>query len=536
MDVELLHVLLPHLDAVVVDEVAVDRGVIHVRAHTRPETACRCPDCGTPSARAHSRYERHLADTAIGGRRVVIDLSARRLFCDNAACPRHSFAEQVDGLTIRYSRRTPGLVRVVQAVALALAGRAGARLLLVMGVVVSRTTMISVIMRLPDPALTLAPRVLGVDDFALRKGERYGTILIDCESGRPVDLLPDREADTLAAWLIAHPGAEVICRDRAGAYADGARTGAPDALQVADRWHLWNGLGEYVEKEVARHHACLPEPVPDDTSEQEKELTARAEAGAAALYESSHPHIGRVRERYAAVHGLLATGRSMKAIARQLGLAYNTVRKYARAKDAEEILATGWQDRPTILDPYKPYLHQRLGKEKVSDVALFREIRALGYPGNSGTVSAYLRGLRTIGAVPADTPVPTPKVREISRWIMTPPENLGEEDHTRLKAVLARCPELAATTSHVHDFADMLTQLRGDQLKGWLNRVYVSDLPSLHAFANGIDRDRAAVTAGLSLPYSSGKVEGNVNRVKMLMRQMFGRARFALLRKRVLLA
>lgn len=470
---------------------------------------------------------------------MVIDLSVRRIFCDNPECSRSSFAEQVPGLTARYGRRTPGLQRVLEKIALAPAGRAGVRLALVLGTVVSRVTLISQLMRLPDPVLTVAPRVLGVDDFALKRSERYGTILIDIEAGRPVDLLPDREGESFAAWLRAHPGAQVICRDRASAYAQAARAAAPQALQVADRYHLWANLGDHVEKEVARHRACLPEPAPDDAScDDDGQGAARAEQIAdatAAVRQAKYARIPRTRERYQAVHGLLAQGHSRHVIARRLNLAYNTVRRYAKAASQEEPLATGYQHKSSILDPYKPYLHERLARQKVGDVALFREIRAQGYPGKSGTVSAYLRELRTTGVTPPLAPTP-PTVREVAKWILTPPENLDEADQVRLKSVLARCPELTAATGHLRGFARMPTELRGGELKNWLAGIYTDTPPSLHAFANGIDRDRDAVIAGLTLPYSSGAVEGHVNRVKYLKRQTFGRARFALLRKRVLLA
>ena len=536
MDSELLATLLPHLGTVVVEEVGVADGVVRIRASTRAETPWPCPGCRTPSGRVHSRYLRHPADLAIGGQPVVIDLSVRRLLCNNQDCVRHSFAEQVEALTTRYGRRTPGLLRVLQKVALALAGRAGARLAAVLGAVVSRTAPISLIMRLPEPVLGMAPRVLGVDDFALRKGKRYGTILLDMESHRAVDVLPDREGATFAAWLRAHPGAEIICRDRASAYAAAAEQGAPGALQVADRWHIWSNLCDHVENEVARHRACLAEPTTDTAPEHDQERQAQITANTAALCEAKYRGIEQTRMRYQAVHEQLAAGASVKAAARALGLAYNTAPKYAQATSVEELLATGWQNQPTILDAFKSHLHNRLtAGSTLSDSALFREIQAQGYRGSLRTMSRYLRELRTIGAVPTAGAIPPAKPRDLATWITSPPESLDEDAQTRLKAVLERCPELRALTGQVRDFAEILTNLRGEQLAGWLESVYVSDLPSLNTFANGIGRDRAAVLAGLTLPWSSGTCEDAVNRVKMLMRQTFGRAGFPLLRRRILL-
>jgi transposase len=532
---DLLRVVFPHLDEVLVERVRRVNGVVQVSARTRADSVLPCPDCGVASRRTHSRYRRRIMDTAVGGQPVVIGLSVRRLFCDQTDCPRRTFAEQVDGVTIRYGRRTPLLVKVLEAIGLALAGRAGARLAAVLAAAVSRTALLRLVMRLPAPAPDRAPNVLGVDDFALRKREVYGTVLVDCGSGRPIDLLPDRGSDTFAAWLRGHPGAQFICRDRAGTYAEGARAGAPEAVQVADRWHLWHNLGEHIEKEVARHRLCLAGPAAQqDPADRREPPVEIGEAGAGA-WADSHVLPGRTRERYRQVRELVGQGKSMQAAARELGLAYNTVRKYARADSADALIASSWANRATILDAYKPYLHQRLSEGPASTAELHRQITARGFRGSYGTVAAYLRALRATGIVPAPAPAP-PTVRQVTGWIMSDPGTLDGDSQARLEAVLARCPELESATEHVRGFADMLINLRGDRLRDWLGRIYIDTLPGLHVFANGIDRDRDAVIAGLTLPYSSGVVEGHINRIKMIKRQMFGRAGFQLLRQRVLLS
>ncbi|WP_369387370.1 ISL3 family transposase [Streptomyces sp. CG1] len=219
------------------EQVVVESGGLRVTARTRDDSSLPCPDCGTTSGRVHSRHQRHLADAAVGGRPVVIELTVRRLFCDTRECRRRTFAEQVDGMTIRYGRYTSLLLGMSQAVGLALAGSAGARLLRMLNVVVSRVTLLSLVLALPEPVVE-CPRILGVDEFALKRSHRYGTLLVDVESHRVVDVLDDYIGDTLAAWLQSHPGAEAICRDRGSSFGDGARRGAPRAQQCADRYHV----------------------------------------------------------------------------------------------------------------------------------------------------------------------------------------------------------------------------------------------------------------------------------------------------------
>ncbi|WP_204162989.1 ISL3 family transposase [Streptomyces sp. CS131] len=235
--------------------VAVNDEAVRIEARSTVPGAV-CPGCGSWSRRIHSSYLWFPADVPSGGRRVALCLRVRRFLCPVIACGRRIFAEQLQGLTRRYGRRTERLRSTLASVGLALAGRAGARMASVFGVSVSRSTVLRLVKALPDPEVP-APRVVGVDEYATRKGRHYGTVLVDVESWRPVDLLPDREAPSLAAWLAKRPGVEAVCRDRAPFFAEGATAGAPQAVQVADRWHLWHNLSEAAERCVADHRGCL---------------------------------------------------------------------------------------------------------------------------------------------------------------------------------------------------------------------------------------------------------------------------------------
>lgn len=531
-----MDVLFPHLAGVVVERIEQIGPTVWMWASPQAVEAV-CPSCGQVSGRVHSRYERRVADAAVSGRRVVIRLRVRRFFCNETDCQTTTFAEQVAGLTQRHGRRTPLLRTMLEAIGLAVAGRAGARLAGVLGLSTSRNTLLRLVRALPDPEAG-SVAVLGVDDFALRRGHNYGTVLIDMDTHRPVDVLPDREAATFATWLSAHPGTTVVCRDRAGAYAEGARTGAPDAIQVADRWHLWHNLAGYVEKTVAAHHHCVrstldPQPeAPVETSATE--LTEAAQATHADRTEQT-ALVVRTKARHEAVQALKARGKGIKTITRELGLAKETVRRFYRAEDVEELLAKARAGRPAKLDEYKPYLHQRWNDGCTNVLQLHREVTAKGYCGSYSSVRDHLAPFRALGAAPPAKPA-TPKVRTITSWMLRRPDTLEEQEQLGLTQVLAACPHLDATAGHVTGFAEMLTGRHGERLDAWMDRVDAEDLPYLRSFVTGLKQDHAAVVNGLTLPHSSGAVEGNVNRIKMIKRQMYGRASFDLLRKRILLA
>jgi transposase len=518
-----------HADDVVLSTITITPRRVTLHA-TTTSSVVACPSCGTPSSRVHSRYVRRLDEAAAAGRQVLVELQVRRFRCCEPACPKATFVEQVPGLTFRHGRRSQGLQSLLQRVALMLAGRAGARLTDALAAPVSRSTLLRLIRGVPESA-SATPRVLGIDEFALRKGHVYATVLVDIETRRVVDLLPDRTVETVSAWLAAHPGVEVICRDRSASFGEAGRLGAPDAIHVADRYHLWKNLAEAVEKTVVQHRALLPEP-----AAPEPELAAPP----VVLLPPEPPAVrstgrlaDRVREQHAAVHALLAAGVGLRTIARELGLARNTVRRYAHAADPEELLVGRWTGRVSILDPFKPHIDQRFAQGCTNARRLFEEIVQRGYPGKEQIVRKYVHRLRL--AFPRqDPPRRRPSVRDVTGWITRHPDRLDADDAHRLKEILARVPALAAAARHVRAFADLMNDRRGRQLKEWIAAVQADQVPALHTFAVGLLNDLDAVVAGLSLSYSSSAVEGHNNKIKMLKRQMFGRAGFDLLRKRVL--
>ncbi len=404
-----MELLLPHLAGAVVETAVLNAQMLCIWARARAEHGA-CPRCGQLSSQEHSRYGRRLADQPTGGHRVMIRLTVRRFFCGNPQCPAATFAEQIDGLTSRHARRTPPLKQTLTAIALALAGRAGHRLAALLGLAVSRPSLLRLIMALPGPGPgTIA--VPGVDDFAFRRGRDYGTVLVNAETGRPVDLLRDREADTFADWLRNHPGTQVICRDRAGACADGARQGAPGAVRVADRWHLYHNLCEHVEKAVARHRDCLKEPGQDQDQEPpagDQAMPDLEQAAAAAARERADDSAlaRRTRERYEQVQGLRARGPGIKAIMRQTGLARETVRRFCRAATVDELLAKTRDGRPSLLDEHKPYLHQRWNEGCANVRQPHAGLRDRGYRGSYGTIRDYVLPFREPGAAPPAVPAP----------------------------------------------------------------------------------------------------------------------------------
>ncbi len=323
----LVSIVFSGLSSLVIEDVTDQDEVIVVRARTAGGPV-PCPRCGGLARHVHGYYERTVADVPADGRPVVLHVRVRRMRCPALNCPVQTFREQVPGLLDRYQRRTTRLTIQAGDVARQLAGRAGAALLAALGVPLSRHTSLRILLRIPLPGVTV-PRVLGVDDFALRRGQVYATILIDAETGDRVDVLPGRTADVVEAWLRGHPGVQVVCRDGSGAYAEAARRAVPGAVQAGDRWHLWHGLAEAVLKEVAAHASCW---------------------AAAGPPMKEGKRAGTTAERWREVHDLLGKGTGLLECSRRLGLSLNTVKRYARAAEPDRLVRAP-QYRPTLVDP-----------------------------------------------------------------------------------------------------------------------------------------------------------------------------------------
>jgi transposase len=546
--------LLPVTDALCLESVALEPDAITVTlVGVRPAVAC--PLCGVVSARIHAWYSRTLADLPWGQQRVTLHLIVRKLRCLNAPCPRRIFTERLPEVAAPYARRTTRLTQVLALLAGALGGEAGARLAHRLGFAAGATTLLHLIRRTP-PLPRPTPRVLGVDDFALRKGHTYGTLLVDLERHHVVDLLPDRLAPTLTQWLRAHPGVEIATRDRAPAYADGIRQGAPDAIQVADRWHLLHNLADVLEELLLQHRpapraaatsagptvgeagtspAPLAETAPGPLTPHRPRRTPQRQTEA-----SQHRHARRV-EQYEAIRRLTAAGADASDIARRLGVHRRTVYRYRALAAPPEPPRQQRSPRRRVLTPHEPYLMERWQAGCRNGMRLYRELRAKGYPHGASTVMRFVAQLRReeaagqpLGTRARTDAVPVPTARHVAALMLRRAEVLTAQEQTYLER-LAAADATVATIGHlVQSFTTMVRERAGERLAEWFEAVERSDVPSLQRFARGLRADEAAVRAGLTEAWSNGPTEGHVNKLKLVKRQMYGRANVDLLRQRVL--
>ena len=534
-----------HLAACHVDHTAAQ---ILVSVSATPTTA-PCPLCTTPAHRIHSHYDRTLADLPWAEYHVRLQLRVRKWFCRNRRCRRRIFTERLPTVAAPWARRTHRLAQRFGALGVALGGKAGVRLSQQWGLAVSRNTLLRLLRRLSVPPRA-TPTVLGVDDFAMRKRHTYGTVLIDLERHQPITLLPDRTADTFTQWLREHPGVEVIARDRSKAYAEGAQQGAPAATQVADRFHLLQNLAEALHQVFATQSKAL-EAVNDALRQQPVPLADGAVAVPVPPPDTPQPAQQRAAQRqarrqtlYEQVWDLHRQGWTVPAIARHIGLSKRTVQR-----DLRTATFAGRKSRSdrgqSLLNPYKAALLERWNAGCHTAMRLFRNLQQQGYPGSYGPVAAYARRLRQAqGLSPGQRrsrqslpsvaePVSQPLTPRRATWLVLRRETTRTEaEAQQLTQLREQQAEVAEAIDLAQDFTQLVRQRQPAQLDPWLKRATTSTQEALQRFAKGLYEDYDAVKAGVTLPWSTGPVEGHINRLKMLKRQMFGRARLDLLSRR----
>lgn len=525
--------LLPAHSGLVVTAVAVTAELIAVAVTPSAPTA-RCPACGHSSDRVHARYRRTLADLAVGSRRVVLIVAARKFRCEQAGCDRHIFCERLDALAAVRGRTTTRLSDLHRLLGFALGGEPGARVAAELGVPTSPDTLLRRVVVTPDDPAP-AYRYVGIDDFALRKGQVYGTLLIDLERGRVIDLLDGRDGTAVETWLKAHPGVEVVTRDRWAAYANAATAGAPQAMQVADRFHLVKNLREVLEKVFEAHAAAVdaalkaqpadplpPEVIPTSTPEPTPQPPS--------------PRRQRRVDRFEHVRRLRAVGKSIRGIARELRMSVKTVCRYLRQDRCPD-----WNPgapRPTGVDRFTEAVDEyiRAGGRQASEV--FRTLQSRGCRvGYNGVRRFFNRRLAAAGVertrVNAACPPPArPSFRQLSFEYVRRAEKRTEEATTRMAAV-GGVTAIADELRLVDEFLGMVRQTAATPLAEWLSRAERSSSSAVRSFAASLRSDEVAVRAGLSTGWSNGPVEGQVGRLKLIKRQMYGRAGFRLLRARV---
>ena len=548
--------LFPSAPDLFIDEVTVEgkEFLVQVRSTKR---VIACPLCASSSAKVHGSYTRHPADLPCGPYTVRLQLHVRRFCCQHADCPRKTFAEPFPDVVAAYARRTIRQADLLQELALALGGRAGAPLTQRLRVPVSRHTLLRLLRQRTLPAVP-TPRVLGIDEWAWRRRQRYGTILVDLERHCPVDLLPDCTSQRVIAWLKSHPGIKVVSRDRDSAFADAIRKGAPQAVQVADRWHLLQNLHKALKELLSQKRRGSP-PVHEEKEVPEasgSEMNALLLGQPRQMAQASQDHLqlpkAHLRQqlnrskrlaRYEEVMALHRQGLSDRAIAKVLQMARGTVLFYVHSDTFPErkVPAKG----PSILDPYVPYLLERWEQGEGNGSQLFREVQAQGFPGSKAVVrhfvrelkDEYLAPIRTLRQIKQVAPalVSERLSSQQAAWLfLAPLERLQEEQRCQLERICQADGDLQATYELSQQFASMVTKRKAEQLHAFLQQAKASPFSEMRSFASGIRRDLPAVAEALSSPWSQGQVEGQINRLKMIKRQMYGRASFEVLRLRVL--
>jgi transposase len=502
-----------------------------------------CPECHQPSTRIHGNYQRTVADLPCAGRNVLFLLTVRKFVCSTSTCPRKIFTERLVGLVSSYGRMTSRLIALVQTLGVGAGGQMGTRQADRSGIATSPSTLLRHLMQLPAPAIR-AVEVLGVDDFAWKKRFTYGTILVDLERRKIIDVLADRESATVETWLREHPEVDIVSRDRGKEFAKAAALGAPQARQVVDRFHMVKNLSE-VLREILGH--CRAEirlgEAPQPQLEKTGEERARPLPTAATWQQRTPIQVKKVHQarqasrddRYQQMTTLRAQGLTQREVATRMGMSEKAVRNWLKRGAAPT--NERHSRRRSVFDPYAAYVLGRWQEGLHEVKQLYEEIRAQGFPGTVRIVGRFVQALRDdpekITLAPAT--VAERFSANAATWLfIRDPAQLTIEKQAELELICQRSETARLTYALTQQFMTMLRLRRGQEFEAWLSAVEASYIPELRRFAHSLLKDKDAVVAGLTLSYSNGPVEAQVQKLKLVKRSMYGRAKLPLLRQRLL--
>lgn len=481
-----------------------------------------CPKCGQPSQRVHSYYRRKATDLPLADKGLILELEVRRFRCHNQGCKQRTFAEQFGDFLTRYSRVTGRLKKVLEQVGLMVGGNPGALLLNVLGLTISPDKLLRLVHALPVQPM-VCPKAIGVDEFALKRGLDYGSVIVNLETGQAVELLPSRDTETVSKWLKQHPNIEVVARDRSKEFAFAVTQALPQAKQVLDRWHVLKNLRETLERELSQCQQTLKQTlgvsgkVPrsrNDKTKQEASLFKR-------------------RELFARIRELHNKGTPISQIARSVGVSRGTVHQAIRADSLPE--ARQNRPQPTSLDTYHNYLAKRFSEGCTVARQLWRELRQQSYTGSYAPVRRWVYMQKHYAHQAVEPKAIQAKPKQLAYLFLKNETSLDNDEETNLRSILKSLPVLKQLRDIALTLKQALIQKKPDVLDIWNEQIKLSSFTFFQAFVQGLRLEWEALKAACALPWSNGPAEGVVNRIKLVKRQMYGRGSFELLRKRVLL-
>ncbi|HET7898531.1 MAG TPA: ISL3 family transposase, partial [Flavisolibacter sp.] len=510
----------------------VEQGILTLVVESRSKR-CRCPLCHRLSHNIHSRYQRHLKDLPCLAKKTIIHLTSHKFYCRNPHCPQKVFTERFAAGIGCSKRMTNRLSELLLSLTLQVSGRSAERICRLLHIEVSDTTLGRLVQMqpLPQPA---TPKILGVDDWALKKRSRYGTILVDLERHKIIDLLRDRETATLKQWLGNHPGVLVVSRDRYTNYANAVTAALPGCTQVADRWHLLKNLCDGLGKLVERNHQQLKYAREKELQRLQRVNIKSASEKPLSDRKAATQNFSRRLWQLQQIKSYQSSGISIKATAHLLGMSRNTVKKYLHLQEPPR-RKFSVQVNIALFDDY---IRGRIQQEPaIQLMQLYREIKERGY--NGGRTSAFVHLHEYVNRQPRFAPPRLPDIfylpSRVPFLLLRSKQQLTAGERKLVSNLCLKCPQIRSAYGLAREFKELIKQKKGNLLQKWVSKTVTSGIGELKGFASGVLSDLQAVKNAFNLSWSNGQVEGQINKLKTIKRQMYGRASFDFLRKRLLL-